>query len=59
MMQPKSQPPQCRLSLLLPAYNEGREIFENALKAALQIEQFADTYEVIVVSDGSTDDTVS
>ena len=47
-----------KLSLLLPAYNEGKEIYENALKAAAQVEQLADAYEVIVISDGSTDDTV-
>ena len=59
MTQSGFEPPQCRLSLLLPAYNEGRDIVENVLKAASQIEQFADTYEVIVISDGSTDDTVA
>ncbi len=47
-----------KLSLLLPAYNEGPNIYHNALKAANQVAGLADAYEVLVISDGSSDDTV-
>jgi len=44
------------ISLLVPAYNEGR-VIESALKSLLELDY--PHYEIIVVDDGSTDDTLA
>jgi len=44
------------ISLLVPAYNEGR-LIESALKSLLELDY--PHYEIIVVDDGSTDDTLA
>lgn len=41
----------------MPAFNEGPCIYQNALEAAKQAASFADEYEILVVDDGSGDDT--
>lgn len=46
-----------KLSLLMPAYNEGAGICQNALLAAQQIKDLADDYELLVINDGSSDNT--
>lgn len=46
-----------KLSLIMPAYNEEKIIRENALEAAAQVENLAEDYEVLVVDDGSADQT--
>src|SRR5688572_29233822 len=48
---------QIKLSVVLPAYNEGLHIFENLLKVCNAVKQY--NYEVIVVDDGSSDNTFS
>ncbi|MEG1274423.1 MAG: glycosyltransferase family 2 protein [Ruthenibacterium sp.] len=46
-----------KLTVLLPAYNEGSIIFKNSLEIAKQVKNLANKYEVIVIDDGSSDDT--
>lgn len=49
---------QGKLSLIMPAYNEGERIFENLHLALEQVLPLADEVELIVVDDGSSDDTL-
>ena len=49
----KELPP---ISILVPAYNEGR-VLERALTSLMQLEY--PEYEVLVIDDGSTDDTLA
>ena len=47
------------LSIVLPAYNEA-EIIKNVVLEAIKVaKKLADEYEVIIVNDGSKDNTVS
>lgn len=48
---------QQKLSIILPAYNEGAHIFENLIKVNLSVKKY--NYEIIVVDDGSIDNTFS
>src|SRR6478672_10472642 len=45
------------LSLILPAFNEAAGIAEAVAEADDALAQFAQNYEIIVVDDGSRDDT--
>jgi dolichyl-phosphate beta-glucosyltransferase len=47
------------LSMVIPAYNEARRLPPTLARLRDYLEAGADTYEVLVVDDGSTDDTVS
>lgn len=47
------------LSLLMPAYNEGARIAATLERAATVMERLGPSFEIIVVDDGSTDDTRS
>ena len=47
------------LSVVVPAYREGPRIYENLLKLLGELDLLEMDYEVIVVSDGNTDSTVS
>lgn len=51
--------PNMKLSVILPAYNEGAWIFKNLHEVSQTISSFSQDYEVIVVNDGSTDNTLS
>jgi glycosyltransferase involved in cell wall biosynthesis len=42
----------------VPAYREGKRIYENITRLLDELNKLDATYEVIVVSDGNTDDTV-
>lgn len=45
------------LSVVMPAYNEGTHIYDNLRSASDQLCVFATNYEIILVNDGSTDNT--
>jgi len=46
-----------RISILLPAYNEQEVIAENVKKVKENLEGVCESYELIVIDDGSSDDT--
>lgn len=46
-----------RLSIIIPAYNEGRNIYRTVSQVVRTIEKLLPEFEVIVVDDGSTDHT--
>lgn len=48
-----------RLSIVMPAYNEGEHIFDNLKEASSVISTFMDNFEIIAVNDGSSDNTKS
>lgn len=48
-----------KLSVVIPAYNEGERIYENLLEMGRMIDTFVNNYELIVVNDGSSDNTES
>jgi glycosyltransferase involved in cell wall biosynthesis len=47
------------LSVLVPAYNEARYVHESLTRLVAVLDDIGLPYEVVVVSDGSTDDTVA
>jgi len=47
------------LSVIVPAYKEGRRIYRNLTRLVGELDKLNVAYEVIVVSDGNTDSTVS
>lgn len=49
--------PGIKLSVIVPAYREARRIHENLGKLLRELDLLGRTYEVIVVSDGNTDET--
>ncbi len=46
------------LSVIVPAFREGRRIHDNLRRLVGELDQLGVTYEVVVVSDGNTDATV-
>lgn len=46
-----------KLSVIMPAYNEGKNIFNNLRVVSSVISGFMKNYEIVVVNDGSRDDT--
>src|SRR5438094_6612328 len=48
-----------QLSVVVPAYREGRRIFGNITRLVGELDKLGVPYEVVVVSDGNTDATVS
>ena len=46
-----------QLSVFFPAYNEEKNIKETVLKALAILKEIAEKWEIVVVDDGSTDDT--
>src|SRR5438094_10346787 len=46
------------LSVVVPAYKEGRRIHDNLKRLIGELDQLNVSYEVVVVSDGNTDGTV-
>ena len=50
--------PGTRLSVVIPAYREAKHIAANLRKLLKELDDLGINYEVIVVSDGNTDDTV-
>jgi glycosyltransferase involved in cell wall biosynthesis len=49
--------PGIKVSVIVPAYREARHIHENLGKLLRELDRLGRTYEVIVVSDGNTDQT--
>src|SRR5438477_6350488 len=47
------------LSVVVPAYREGKRIFSNITRLVGELDKLGVPYEVVVVSDGNTDATVS
>lgn len=45
------------LSLVIPAYNEGKHIYENLKVISDEVSKFTDDFELLVVNDGSKDNT--
>jgi glycosyltransferase involved in cell wall biosynthesis len=54
----KQKPETVQLSVVVPAYREGRRIHDNLKRLIGELDQLGVTYEVVVVSDGNTDATV-
>jgi glycosyltransferase involved in cell wall biosynthesis len=54
----KQTPKAVELSVVVPAYREGRRIHDNLKRLIGELDQLGVTYEVVVVSDGNTDATV-
>ncbi|MCG3197563.1 MAG: glycosyltransferase family 2 protein [Candidatus Omnitrophica bacterium] len=46
-----------KVSLLIPAYNEAETIVETVKRARAALEGFLSSFEILVIDDGSTDDT--
>jgi len=46
-----------KISVLMPAYNEGRHIYRNIRETAKVLRQFTEDYELVIVDDGSRDNT--
>ena len=47
-----------RLSVVMPAYNEGAKIYENLLETISCLESLKVPFEIILVDDGSSDNTL-
>jgi len=56
-MSPQSAKQPVELSIVMPAFNEGPRIYDNILKVCHDLKE--KDFEIIVVDDGSTDDTYS
>ena len=59
---PETQPQPAahvQLSVVVPAYREGRRIYGNITRLVGELDKLGVAYEVVVVSDGNTDTTVS
>jgi Glycosyltransferases involved in cell wall biogenesis len=41
----------------MPVYNEGERIYRNLIETVTQIEKFSDSFRIIAVNDGSTDES--
>ena len=52
-------PAAVQLSVVVPAYREGRRIHGNLTRLVEELDKLGVPYEVVVVSDGNTDTTVS
>ena len=45
------------LSVVMPAYNEDDKIYNNSIHVSAAVAKFCDSYEIVVVNDGSKDAT--
>lgn len=55
---PLAKIPQVELSVVVPAYREGRRIYKNLSRLVTELDKLSVRYEIVVVSDGNTDTTV-
>lgn len=56
---PRRSAPQIKLSVIVPAYREGRRIYSNLQRLLRELKTLHALYEVVVVSDGNVDDTAA
>lgn len=56
---PAPATPKVELSVVVPAYREGERIYANLIRLIGELDKLNVKYEVVVVSDGNTDTTVS
>ncbi|MBN2289835.1 MAG: glycosyltransferase, partial [Candidatus Glassbacteria bacterium] len=47
-----------RLSVIMPAFNEGENIYDNLREAAASLESLDVSFEIVLVDDGSSDNTL-
>ncbi len=52
-------PKKIDLSVIVPAYREGRRIYDNLNRLVGELDKLGVSYEIVVVSDGNTDTTVT
>ncbi len=52
-------PKKIELSVVVPAYREGRRIYDNLNRLVGELDKLGVPYEIVVVSDGNTDATVA
>ncbi len=55
----KTENNRCHLSIVMPAYNEEGQIFDNLMETLRIVESFCDRFELVAVDDGSEDATFS
>ena len=48
-----------KLTVVMPCYNEGTRIYKNLIETVTQIEKFCDSFRILAVNDGSSDETES
>ncbi|MSS70599.1 MAG: glycosyltransferase [Candidatus Latescibacteria bacterium] len=51
--------PERKLSVLMPAFNEGRHIYRNVAETRRTLQEIGISYEIIVIDDCSADDTAA
>src|SRR6266702_905995 len=58
-MEPAAEPAApVQLSVVVPAFREGKRIYQNITRLLGELDKLNASYEVVIVSDGNTDDTV-
>ncbi len=45
------------LTIVMPVYNEGERIYRNLIETVTQVEKFSDSFRIIAVNDGSSDES--
>lgn len=48
-----------QLTIVMPCFNEGTRIYRNIIETITQVEKFCESFRILVVNDGSTDETES
>ena len=46
-----------KLTIVMPVYNEGERIYRNLTETVTQVEKFCDSFRIIAVNDGSSDES--
>ena len=46
-----------KLTIVMPVYNEGERIYRNLIETVTQVEKFSDSFRIIAVNDGSSDES--
>ncbi len=53
----RKTPKMIKLTIVMPCYNEGTRIYKNLIETVTQVERFCDSFRILAVNDGSSDDT--